>query len=449
MAKCISLGKINKSLLYVVLLGISNVLNGYIYGFVYIDCFYPMNIYKSFYNWIIDKNKEDFPRHRVFDPLFSYLGVAIISFFFLNKNQDNSIIIEEDEGKRHYSRYQLIFDVDKGYLSSKRGFIYFILIIILWIAGENLLVIYLDIFKDLDFWFFELICISVIFSLKFKFRIPSHRKLGVTISIIVGSVLKIYNIILSFTSNSDRFYSKNKGLISFVILYFFLITLRSYVNTEIKIFFDLKYITQKTLLMCYGLIGFVMCLLTGVFTSNVPCSEGLRGYVCNMVYNEKLYYDNFFNYYESYKNMLVRLIIIVLGLLTYFGYVYFYTLIIKYYTPIHAIFFLPIQYFIEKFFLLIFTTIFFTDLLLSNGENLSGRFLADIFGDIGSIIGFLIYLEVIELNFCGLNFNLKKNIIRRGTNDYIESLLSAGVSGVDNFFPDEEEGEQSIELRSK
>ena len=103
MAKCISLGKINKSLLYVVLLGISNVLNGYIYGFVYIDCFYPMNIYKSFYNWIIDKNKEDFPRHRVFDPLFSYLGVAIISFFFLNKNQDNSIIIEEDEGKRHYS----------------------------------------------------------------------------------------------------------------------------------------------------------------------------------------------------------------------------------------------------------------------------------------------------------------------------------------------------------
>ena len=86
---------------------------------------------------------------------------------------------------------------------------------------------------------------------------------------------------------------------------------------------------------------------------------------------------------------------------------------------------------------------------MSNGENLSGRFLADIFGDIGSIIGFLIYLEVIELNFCGLNFNLKKNIIRRGTNDYIESLLSAGVSEVDNFFPDEEEGESSIELKSK
>ena len=131
---------------------------------------------------------------------------------------------------------------------------------------------------------------------------------------------------------------------------FFFNYIEIYVNTEIKIFFDIKYISQRILLMSYGLIGFVMCLLTGIFTSNVTCSEGFRGNVCNMEYNEKLYYDNFFNYYESYKNMLVRLIIIVLGLLTYFGYVYFYTFIIKYYTPIHVIFFLPIQYFIEKTF---------------------------------------------------------------------------------------------------
>ena len=42
----------------------------------------------------------------------------------------------------------------------------------------------------------------------------------------------------------------------------------------------------------------------------------------------------------------------------------------------------------------------------------------DISGDIASIIGFLIYLEIIELNFCKLNYNLKKNIISRGENDY-------------------------------
>ena len=75
MVKIISLGKINKSLLFLIIMSISSVLNKYIYGFTYIECFYPINIYRSLYNWIIDKDKIDFPRHRVFDPLFSYIGI--------------------------------------------------------------------------------------------------------------------------------------------------------------------------------------------------------------------------------------------------------------------------------------------------------------------------------------------------------------------------------------
>ena len=61
-----------------------------------------------------------------------------------------------------------------------------------------------------------------------------------------------------------------------------------------------------------------MCAITGIFTSTVTCSESLKKYVCNMIYNEKLYYDNFYNYYESGYNMLVRLIVIFFGVLTFF-----------------------------------------------------------------------------------------------------------------------------------
>ena len=42
---------------------------------------------------------------------------------------------------------------------------------------------------------------------------------------------------------------------------------------------------------------------------------------------------------------------------------------------------------------------------------------ATISGDIICIIGFLIYLEIIELNFCNLNYNLKKNIAQRGISE--------------------------------
>ena len=47
-------------------------------------------------------------------------------------------------------------------------------------------------------------------------------------------------------------------------------------------------------------------------------------------------------------------------------------------------------------------------------------FLLNIIGDSLSIVGFLIYLEIIELNFCGFNYNLRKNIIDRGIKDIHE-----------------------------
>ena len=46
------------------------------------------------------------------------------------------------------------------------------------------------------------------------------------------------------------------------------------------------------------------------------------------------------------------------------------------------------------------------------------KFLLDESGDIASILGFLIYLEIIELNFCNFNFNLKKNIAHRSESEY-------------------------------
>ena len=70
--------------------------------------------------------------------------------------------------------------------------------------------------------------------------------------------------------------------------------------------------------------------------------------------------------------------------------------------------------------MLIFTAIFFRSHLFSE-ENQLEKFLLDISGDIASIIGFLIYLEIIELNFCNLNYDLKENIIKRSIEERINA----------------------------
>jgi hypothetical protein len=411
-------------------MSISMVFNQYLYGFTYIECFYDMNIYRSLYQAIVGSNKEDFPRHRIFDPLFSYLGVIALSLFIpkekVKKREKNEEIKEEEssetsskgiDSNNHLPK--LIHNELKNYLNNRGGIIIFILILILWIIEENLVLIYVDIFQDLDFWFFELIFISIIFSNHFIFKIYSHQKLSMALSIGVGSILKIYNISISLISEDEKIYKKYPLVFFFVILYFLIILARSYVNTQIKVFMDLKFITHRLLFMSYGIAGSIICFVVGIIISFSSCSKSdvFETFICKFKYNNNIYYDEIHNYAESPLNISVRLIIIILGMASFICHKYFYTLIIKDYTPIHVIFSFPAQFFIEKTFMVIYTAIFHIKLLLE-GEEKINKFLLDISGDIASIIGFLIYLEIIELNFCKLNYNLKKNIISRGENDY-------------------------------
>ena len=378
------------------------------------------------YDYRTGQIKSDFPHHRVFDPLFSYLGVIFLSLLIPDENEGNKDKNESEIINRESNLFiELIHNKTDTYLENKRSSIFFVVILIIWVAEENLLLIFVDIFQDLDFSFFELIFISYIFSKNFRFKIYSHQALGMAISIGVGSILKIYNITLSIASSpkeeDKKFYQKYPITCSFAIFYIFLILVRSYVNTQLKILMDLKFVSHRTLLMNYGFVGLCMCILTGIFTSLVPCFDLINNYVCKTGYGNKMYFDHFLNYIGSWGNMGVRLIIIILGMATFFFNKFFYTLIIKRLSPIHVIFSFPIQFFIEKTFLLIFTSIFFIDQLFKK-ENQLEKFLLDESGDIASIFGFLIYLEMIELNFCRLNYNLRKNIIKRAKSDYKNSL---------------------------
>jgi hypothetical protein len=46
-----------------------------------------------------------------------------------------------------------------------------------------------------------------------------------------------------------------------------------------------------------------------------------------------------------------------------------------------------------------------------------------LFGEIVALIGYLFYLEIFEINICGLNKNTKNNITIRGINDSISGVL--------------------------
>ena len=74
----------------------------------------------------------------------------------------------------------------------------------------------------------------------------------------------------------------------------------------------------------------------------------------------------------------------------------------------------PVYYFIQKIILIITTAIKEKSFFSKDQINyINFKFSLDISGDIFSIIGFLVYLEIIELHFCNLEFNLRRYIMKR------------------------------------
>ena len=130
---------------------------------------------------------------------------------------------------------------------------------------------------------------------------------------------------------------------------------------------------------------------------------------------------------EDFWDVLVEIIVIIIGMITTFFYRYNFMMIIKNLTPAHIIFLSPIYFFIFKIVLVfgnLIIRIFDKGTLMNNYtvESIKEIFALDILGDVFSFIGFLIYLEIIELNFCNLNFNLRKNITQRGVDETISFI---------------------------
>jgi len=60
-----------------------------------------------------------------------------------------------------------------------------------------------------------------------------------------------------------------------IFVYIILITLRSYVNSSLKWLMDLKYISDKKLLMIYGIFGAIISFIICIITTFVKCKNDI------------------------------------------------------------------------------------------------------------------------------------------------------------------------------
>ena len=380
---------INKNYKYILLALFFGVLNNSIEGINYYNTFQTFRLVPS-------DTQVEYSSHFLIRQVFYYFGTFIISIIFTvyeskkNRRINNSInrktinTVESSKtnssGANSRAASQIIY-IYKGLKDySKIPFIHFIIIIFLWVLIEQIIEKYNRTLSHLDFWMFELIRISLLSAKIFKLEIYSHQKF-VLIFNLIPIIFKIITIILSFKSNEDNEsnnkYKDNNGNLKFLYLvYWFLIplslfiyipliTIKSYVYIKMKWLMDLKYISVHKLLLYYGFIGAflysIICIISTFYECKVSTDDNtnIYDYICGFKDddNQKIYFENYSLYFKissKLEQILLEILALILGIITFFYYKYFSVMIIKFLTPVHLILISPMYFFFFKLVLIIY-----------------------------------------------------------------------------------------------
>jgi hypothetical protein len=217
-----------------------------------------------------------------------------------------------------------------------------------------------------------------------------------------------------------------------IIIFLLYVFMTSYVYSKIKWFMELNLISLTKLFMVYTSVGLLINMINCIILTFIKCWGDAKIYFCRVSDNEGnyyveniiLYFEKISEIYEKDKSGFIFLIIkIILYTILFSFYIYFFFSTLKHLNPEYYYFSASLIDIIFKIISLFQNKIFrgyYFAKEEKDSELLFKLFLLNIIGDFISIFAFLIYLEIIELNFWGLNYNLRKSIIERGIRESVQ-----------------------------
>lgn len=476
MATFIQIGKCYPQYLNIIYAIIATIVKDFSFGSHNVEYFKDLKV------WNCGNLSESYFIHQ----MFCFLVTGIISFFLYkrediderHKSEDLEVL---DMNLNNQVESNATIDIElihndnkviKGYPNK-----YLLIIITVWVVNEEFLNIFDNIFIHLDFWMLELIIITGFMYYILNLKIYRHQVL-MLISCIIPLMLKAATIILSyddknnnddgnyrygynpninisnhfdysFDNNTDNntdysldydklkiLYVVHRPLIVVgIIFYLVLITVRSYINTKIKWLIDIIYTSKNKILAFYGLIGTIFCFLISFIATFISCGDWdendpkryIADYFCKVHYNNKRYLESFaayFSFSEEDTHIYSEMLSLIVGIAAFFFYRIYFMKIIEFLTPVHIIFAFPIYYLFNKSYLCIINIIKNGYAIISDIEYAGTKLSLDFTSDVFSLFGFLVYLEIIELNFCRLDYNLKRKILDRGLIDVTKADLN-------------------------
>lgn len=264
--------------------------------------------------------------------------------------------------------------------------------------------------------------ISLFITSLFIFKIKYYKHQYISIIIIICLELTRYFARLISTRNMFR---SKMGKIEDFLNQIPIALIDSIFLGYSKILMEYKFLTPYMTTYIFGIICFIIILIIYIILSFISVKED-NSY-CFVKFNNKCYIDNFFSIFSHFsfiQFISLFLYSIISGLLQFL-----FNFIIKDYTICHI--FLHYQF--CEFYSIIFKFEFMNTF----------RIVLYITTGIIEILITFIFLEIIQLNFCGLDKNVKENIEERALLDNVENQLRTSSSyshdrvSIDNYYVEE------------
>ena len=363
-------------------------------------------------------------------------------------------------------------------------------VVMKWIFSRN------EIF---DYFFLNILIMTLIFKYHYKEEIYSHQSVGLLIILFISGTLFVAclfeDIDLSDTNKTiwESFDKNHYMVFIFIIIYFASSTSSCYGTIIQKRIMDYQFVSPYNIIFYKGLLGMIVSLVLILISTYIPCkknhivnlsianinnintflfynnfSENSNNndnytapplFECVVTYKNNTYFDNAFSYINNIKTLddkKDKYLELFLSIPTY-CILHFITNILlivvnKLLSPIHCLIVdslyrllhIPIQT-LQNIHISDNTEGFFYEFII---QPLSTKILRVIAHFI-SLIGYSIYLEIIELKCCGLNKNIRKNIKKRAKFDgrakEFFSTTTLSTETLSNDIEDEEdEGKRSL-----
>ena len=403
---------------------------------------------------------------KIFIEFLGFIFGGVILYFIYN-------ILEGKTGKKN-SMAKVQRKREK-YLENKKNYNYIELFFIGFFLSFNKIVVNLAnnfLVLENDFWVLELVSITIFSYYILKMKIKNHHIAAIVI-IIPIIFIDIISYFLPNTRSDDckddeckeiyltdnNFFEiikiineKLKNKFQIIILIFFLfilgIILKDYSWVKSKYLIDIRGINPYKILISTGLLGCILVTICFFILSSVPCytlevenfyynnktksyekdnrNYNLSNEIC--FYTEKeqnesninlsLYYDNITYFFEDEYNLIENIddnleifVFIPLYFFMYSTIKIMNVMMIKYLDPNVILINKNVAFFIEGIINYFFIIKFDKNYLIPT------KFLLLEIKHLISLISNIVYLEILELKFCNLDYDIRKSIAIRGEID--------------------------------